>query len=898
MTTGRTTLTFRLLGELEVIAGGAAIPLGGAKQRMLLALLLVERGHAVSSDRLVDSLWAGTPPATAQKSVQVYVSGLRKALGEGRILTRGRAYELVVDADEVDVDVFDQLVREAAGTPPEAAAARLREALALVRGRPLAGVSLEPWAAPEVSRIEERILDATEECIAADLALGRVGAIVPELERLVDLHPYRERLLELLMLALYRSGRQAEALDAYRRGATRLRDELGLEPGRPLQQLEASILRQDAALDAPRRPEPDRAVAKRRRGWMLATAGAAAVLAAAAVATAIAMSRADSASLESLPPGVAIISAQDGSLVAHISTAEIPEPVEAIIGAGSFWVWNLQPFSMVQISPESGEILERVGSPFAGDADFYSVDGGGLWFTSPRELVRVDAVTGQEVDRFRLTSSNHRLGLWAPARCGDAVWVANYGEDALLRVDPDTGRISARIPMPEPLGVACGGAGDVWVSSGVAGVRRVDPRRNAIAATADTPRSAFIAYGDGFAWTSSETDGSVYKIDRKGRVVAVYETGDGAHQLSFGGGRLWVANQDSGTITGIDAATGATTTYAFGHPVESVAALGSKLLVELLPGLTFEDRISALEGDVGRLIVPLYTFDPPDPALAWNPWLFMVERATCAGLVSQAPNGEPVVADLAADLPKVSGGRRVYTFTLRPDVRFAPPSNARVTAEDVRASIERALSSRLASDQPGIRFLGDVLGAKALHRGEALHARGIRANGDTIAFTLARPSPTFLERLALPFFCTMPADTPAVHGGLPMVPAPSAGPYYVSDHFNGEYLILKRNPNYRGPRPAHLDAVAFREGISPEHSVERVESGAWDGAILDDPLLAPGSVVARRAAAKDGLRTEELRERSPAFTRAVAIHALFGARVGCDAIEGVLDLASLCVRGP
>jgi DNA-binding SARP family transcriptional activator len=227
-------MEFRLLGPLEVEEEGKVIPLGGAKQRALLALLLLDRGRAVSTDRLVDEIWAGAPPQTAAKSIQVYVSGLRKLLGEGRIVTRERGYELRVESGETDADRFDELVRTASEAPPAEAAVLLQDALALVRGRPLEDVSLEPWAAAEVTRLEERILAATEARIDADLALGRYRELIPELERFVAEHPFRERFLEQLMLALYRSGRQADALEVYRRGASRLRDELGLEPGRPL----------------------------------------------------------------------------------------------------------------------------------------------------------------------------------------------------------------------------------------------------------------------------------------------------------------------------------------------------------------------------------------------------------------------------------------------------------------------------------------------------------------------------------------------------------------------------------------------------------------------------------------------------------------------------------------
>jgi hypothetical protein len=643
----------------------------------------------------------------------------------------------------------------------------------------------------------------------------------------------------------------------------------------------------------------------RRRSWKLVAAGAAIVVAAAAAAAGLTLTRGDRASLESLPPGVAIVSVKDGSLVAHISTAEIPEPVEVVTGNGHFWVWGLHPFQLVEIDPQEGRILRHVGSPFAGDAAWYFADGRNVWFTANRELVRVDAAEGRAVDRYTLTRARTENGLAWVTRCFGSLWVADNPDSLVLRVDPGSGHVQARIRAQYPFAIACGDGG-LWVSWWDKGLHRIDPRTNRVVATASTPAPFVneVAVGGGFAWTPNEAEGNVSKVDRAGKVVAVYETGDGAHQMSFANGRLWVANQDVGTVTGIDAATGARTTYAFRHPVQSVAAQGSRLLVELQPGRTFEDRIAALKGKVAKLIVPAYVFDPVDPALAWSPWAFMAERATCAGLVSQQPGARGVVPDLATAMPKVSRDRRTYTFTVVRGRRFAPPSGASVTAEDVRTSIERALSRQLGisfpgAPQPGVLFLGDVDGAKAFHSGRARHVRGIEVDGETISFRLARPSKTFLKRLALPFFCTVPADTPTVHGGLTK-PAPSAGPYYMSDALNGEYEIVKRNPNYTGPRPARLDAIAFREGISPEHAVARVRSGVWDAALLPDDLLAPGGDVAREAKSDPRVRTEELPAQNLgiAFTRAngFVLHALLSSLLGCDNVPGAIDLVSLCLR--
>ena len=877
------TIRFRLLGELEVLVDGTPVGLGGAKQRALLALLLLERGQAVSTDRLVEAIWGGSPTETAHKSVQVYVSGLRKALGGERIRTRDGGYQLELRPGETDLEEFDELVRTG----------RFQEALQLVRGTPLADVALEPWAAPEIDRLEQRILAATEGRIDADLQEGRHAQLVPELQGLVERHPFREHLLELLMLALYRSGRQADALEAYRKGAARLRAELGLEPSRPLQQLEASILRQDPALDA---PAAARRVDTRRRSWRLVTAGAAAVVAAGAVAAGIALTRGSSVSLEALPPGVAVISATDGSLVSHIPTAQIPDPSEVVTGNGHFWVWGLHPFQLVEIDPQTGRILRHVNSPFSGDANWYLPDGRNVWFTGGRELVRVDAAEGRAVERYVLTNANAEYVLNLVTRCFGSLWVADNPDNLVLRVDPASGRVTARIHTQYPAAIACGDGG-LWVSWWNKGVHRIDPRTNRIVATASTPAPlVLLAVGGGFAWVSNESAGTVSKIDRAGNVVAVYETGDGAHQMSFGDGRLWVANQDVGTVTGIDAATGERRTYSFGHSVQSVAVQGSRLLVELREGPTFDERIAALPGKVAKLIVPAYVFDPVDPALAWSPWAFFAERATCAGLVQHLPSGrfEP---DLAVALPRVSRDGRTYTFVVRRGRRFAPPSGAVVTARDVRASIERAMSPKLGSaypgaPQPGALFLDDLLGAAAFREGAA-HVRGIRVDGARISFTLTRPSKSFLQRLALPFYCTVPADTPTVHAGLTF-PAPSAAPYYYDDGLNQEYDILKRNPNYNGPHPARLDAIAFREGISPEHAVARVESGDWDGAILGDDLLAPGGAAVREAVSQ-GVRSEELLLPDPPFRGGGSVHPLLSRRLGCDTVRGALDLATLCL---
>ena len=243
-------MDFRLLGPVEARVDGVPLAAIGPKQRALLALLLLNVNELVPHASLVDGLWGDHPPETAAKALQVYVSQLRRVLGRELILTRPGGYRLVVPPDAVDLLRFEELVAEARASAPAAAAPKLRTALALWRGPALADVADAAFARTETGRLEELRLAAAEELVDVELALGHDGALVPELERRVANNPLRERPRGQLMLALYRSGRQAEALECYQAGRRVLVDELGIEPGRQLRELHHAILQQDTALEA------------------------------------------------------------------------------------------------------------------------------------------------------------------------------------------------------------------------------------------------------------------------------------------------------------------------------------------------------------------------------------------------------------------------------------------------------------------------------------------------------------------------------------------------------------------------------------------------------------------------------------------------------------------------
>jgi DNA-binding SARP family transcriptional activator len=287
---------FRVLGPVEATVEGRPIPLPAAKPRALLALLLLSRNRVVSVGRLLEELWGDEPPETATKALQGYVSQLRKSLGPDRVLTKPPGYSLRIEDGELDLDRFERLVREGrellAAGDSKAAAKRLEQALELWRGMPFAEFVAEPFARDAGARLEDARLAALEERIEADLALGRHSRLVPELEELVAREPLRERPRAQLMLALYRSGRQADALELYRRTRETLSEELGIEPSLELQELERKMLQHDPSLERARpvvRPADEGPLAPLRRRPQLLVLAVVVLAAVAAGAAALAV---------------------------------------------------------------------------------------------------------------------------------------------------------------------------------------------------------------------------------------------------------------------------------------------------------------------------------------------------------------------------------------------------------------------------------------------------------------------------------------------------------------------------------------------------------------------------------------------------------------------------------
>jgi DNA-binding SARP family transcriptional activator len=388
-------IEYRILGPLEVRANDRVIEIGGPKLRALLVILLLRAGESVPRDVLVHELWGEQPAAGVQHTLDVHVSRLRKTLeaaaADGPVLvTQHGAYRLRLAEGQLDVTLFERLVAEGrdalAGNAPEQAAAKLRAALKLWRGQALADLANGPGPRVEAARLEELRLAAIEDRIEADLALGRHEDVAGELQALIASHPLRERLRGQQMVALYRCGRQAEALEAYQAARRTLVGELGLEPGPELQRLEGAVLQQDASLELPdravaapalgpaagiRRPSLTGTGGKRR---LIAIAGALAV----AIALVVTLAPHESAHLVAAADSVGVIDGNATGLSAVVTG--VGRPGGVAYGSGAVWVTDTADDLLLK-ADLAGQVIDRI--PVGrGPAGVAAGDGESGWQTS------------------------------------------------------------------------------------------------------------------------------------------------------------------------------------------------------------------------------------------------------------------------------------------------------------------------------------------------------------------------------------------------------------------------------------------------------------------------------------------------------------------------------------
>jgi peptide/nickel transport system substrate-binding protein len=829
-------MEFRVLGPLEVRDGAGELPLGRGKQRALLAVLLIHAGDAVPADRLIDVLWGESPPASALNSVHIYVSQLRRVLGPGRLVTRRGGYALELMPGELDAERFDQLLADGRSRlrdgDPERAAAKLREALALWRGPPLADFTYEPFAQPEIARLEELRLEAFEERVESDLRLGRHRELVSELQAAVRAHPLRERLRGQLMLALYRCGRQAEALDTYHEARRILGEELGLAPGPTLQQLERAVLRQDPQLAAAE-PIPAMRLARPRGSLYLLLSGA--VLLAAAAAAFLLLQGGGSV-ISVAPDSVAVVEAGAGEVTAGVPIGAGPSAVA--VGAGALWVAaGDNSVSRIDLGTLSVRQTIQVGGAPADVA----ISNGAAWVTNGLDgtVSRIDLESSRVVGTIAV--GNGPTGIAADA---GGVWVTNSADGTVARIDSQSGRLDRTLPAAVGAAGIAVGFGRLWVLSPAShSVAVLDPRSGQviqrIGVGAD-PEA--VAVGSGAVWVANRADGTLSKIDpRVGAVTDTVRVGGMPGGVAAGDGQVWIANTADRNLQRVDGSTGAVVaTVHLGNPPQDVAVSRRTVYVAI--------RSSGREHRGGAVRVastsPVKSIDPAGESC----WCTSI--LTNDGLVAfrrvGGVQGTQLVPNLAVSLPTVADGGRSYTFRVRRGVRYS--NGANVQPADFRRAIERVYEVYKPNRaEERVPYYDGIVGTGRCSTAPACDlSRGISVDPSarTVTFHLTTPDPDFLFKLALPFASAVPEHAPAHDIGTH--PLPATGPYRVAEFRPRTHTLrLVRNPSFREWAPdaqpdGYPDAISWLRFENAAAAVRAVENGSADIAVdLDFTLPKP-----------------------------------------------------------
>ncbi len=603
-------LTIRVLGPVEAMSGDRPVPLGSSKARALLSILVLNANQTVSTDLLIEGLWGVDAPPTAPKMLQVQVSRLRRALEPHEVLlTRAPGYAFLASPDQVDLTRFEAKVdsaRRIPATEPARAADALREALRLWRGAPLADVAGEPFATWAIPRLDELRLAVIDERIDLDLRAGRHKEVVGELRDLVAGNPFRERFVGQLMLALYRTGRQAEALDLFRRNRDLLADELGIEPGPDLQQLQLAVLRQDPSLDATvpveatrptvgREPVPDeladapatvaprssrrRARAPVRLGALLLVASMVGVaLLAYSGRLAAAPSRAgdEAQAPVAAPDSVAVFDPVANELVDDIPAGHAPGPVAAM--DGNLWVGSTDDHTVSQIDLASHRVVHTNGLAGA-PSDLVAADGS-VWIANgfSGKLSRILSAYDQLTAPFYPDKTV--AGLLAIAASNGDLWVG-LSDETLLRMDASSLHVELTASIPDRVQAITTSDDAAWtIQFKDRLVRRVDRVNGTVGpgiSVDGTPTA--IAFGDGSVWVATGGQDRVWRIDPVRDVVtASYPVAFTPSALVVGEDSVWAVDGAGGVLERLDPSGRVLpTAVTIGRPVAGAALADGKL---------------------------------------------------------------------------------------------------------------------------------------------------------------------------------------------------------------------------------------------------------------------------------------------------------------------------------
>lgn len=863
-----TRLEFGILGPLEVRLDGAPVPIGGPRQRALLAMLLCDPNRVVSHDALIDGLLSDQPAASPDRMLRVQVWRLRKALAVGgdgpRLLARPPGYLLRVEAGELDLHVFERLVTEGRHAlerdDPGRAAALLREAESLWRGRPLADLEFQPFARFEAVRLEELRISAVEDRIEAELALGRQAALCAELEKLVAEHPLRERLRGQLMLALYRAGRQADALAIYRAGRALLLEELALEPSLRLRQLERAILQQDVTLELPE-PTPRRAgvavlaappemataevprlsPASYHDRWRRRTQRAVLVVAIGAALAALAIAPG---------PGRPAYQPQalNGNVLALIAPgsgewkATVPlqaSPADVATGFGSLWVAEPDAGLIARVDLKHHRVVATI--PVGRKPSGIVAAAGQLWVedTSDGTVSRIDPGTDTVAQTVAVGNDPSDVVLNA-----GSVWVANHGDGTVMRIDPSTGRTQTLIRTGRGASGLAALGGTVWAANDESGtVTRIDARSGSVIRTihvGDAPSA--LAAAAAKVWVLDPLDATLSRIDPRRDVVdATVALGGAPTAMTLLGSSVWVADRQHGTLLRVDSRHAAVTNAIhLGGRIRALAAAG---------GLWVAIEAAGADHRGGTLtnVSSSSVLDTIDPAASTSvnltpPRLFGLTNDGLVTLNHMAgQDGARLVPDLALALPVPTENGRRYTFHLRPGIRYS--TGAFLKASDVTHSFERLFE--LGSS--GARYYALIAGASECSRAPASCdlSRGVVADdhADTVTFWLNQPDPDFLYKLTLTYADVLPASIPGREARNPL---PATGPYMIASYVPGQELRMVRNPRFREWSAAaqpdgYPNQIVIRLGLTGPQATAAVADG--EGDFLANVGTIPGNAA-------------------------------------------------------
>jgi YVTN family beta-propeller protein len=851
----------RLLGTIEVWVDGVRLPLGGPRQRAVLADLAMHVARPVATAQLIDDLWGDRPPASAKPTLESYVSRLRRVLDAAGptaapLVTRPAGYMLDAAPECVDVWQFRDLAARGSGAlargDAAAAVTLTAAALALWRGPALADVRDAPFAVLAAQRLDDERLTAAERVVQARLQLGQHRELVPELEALIAESPYRECFHAQLMLALYRSGRQTEALAAFARARELLTSELGIEPGRELRELQRAVLLQAPGLEpasnktvqpaphpaaaplpadrsADRQPRAPagrqasgRAGARRTRAWRWAALAAAAGLTA-AVGLPILTTASPAHGKVLLADSIGEVTA--AGAVARSLALPYP-PGAAVFAAGSVWVTSPEGDGVYRIDPVTASIVQTI--PVGAEPSAITADGPDIWVANTLDgtVSRISAATNQVVQVVAVGTEPTGI-----AAGGGSIWVADAAASTLSALSPVSGQLTATIPLGSaPSGVAFG-AGSVWVTSPDAdSVTRVDPRSGQPGQRISVGSGpTAVAFGLGSVWIANGLDSTVSRIDPgTDAVAATIPVGDGPDALAITGTSVWAADRLSSTLTRISAGNDIP-----GPPI--AVGGGPVALAAAADGGVWAAALQAVGGPPAGGTLRVVSVVAPtsiDPALIYPLMGAQFSDATYDTLVTfqktGGSSGLQLVPDLALAMPAVSADGTVYTFTLRPGLRYS--TGGPVRAQDFRYAIERVLDLNSTADS----FLDGIIGAAACVPGKLCDlAAGIIVNdaAGTVTFRLTAPDPDFLYKLAFEFTAPVPSSIPARDIG--RHPAPATGPYMITGYIPGRQVVFARNPYFQewsaAAQPAGSpDRIVWTFGTSLTHEAAQIEDGQAD----------------------------------------------------------------------